>query len=46
MGMATEQDSALVRQLRRTLGRMEAAMGAIHDALAISDQAGLLLWCN
>lgn len=44
--MATEQDSALVQQLRRTLGRMEAAMGAIHDALAISDQAGRLLWCN
>lgn len=44
--MAPDQDSALVEQLRRTLGRMEAAMGAIHDALAISDQAGLLLWCN
>lgn len=41
-----DQESTLIQQLRRTLGRMEAAMGAIHDALAIGDQAGRLLWCN
>lgn len=41
-----EAESALIQQLRRTLGRMEAAMAAIHDALAISDEQGLLLWCN
>jgi diguanylate cyclase (GGDEF)-like protein len=44
--MRTEQESSLVQQLRRTLGRMEAAMGAIHDSLAISDGGGRLLWCN
>ncbi|MFM7269461.1 MAG: putative bifunctional diguanylate cyclase/phosphodiesterase [Cyanobium sp.] len=41
-----DQESALIQQLRRTLGRMEAAMGAIHDALAISDDKGRVLWCN
>jgi len=41
-----DQESTLIQQLRRTLGRMEAAMGAIHDALAISDEQGRLLWCN
>ncbi len=41
-----DRESTLVQQLRRTLGRMEAAMGAIQDALAISDARGRLLWCN
>lgn len=41
-----DQESTLIKQLRRTLGRMEAAMGAIQDALAIGDQCGRLLWCN
>lgn len=41
-----DKESTLIQQLRRTLGRMEAAMGAIHDALAIGDQRGRLLWCN
>jgi len=41
-----DQESALIQQLRRTLGCMEAAMGAIHDALAISDDKARVLWCN
>ena len=41
-----DDESALVGELRRTLGRLEAALAAIHDALAITDQAGSLLWCN
>jgi len=44
--MPTDLDSTLVLQLRRTLGRMEAAMGAIHDSLAITDASGRLQWCN
>ena len=41
-----EQESSLIQQLRRTLSRMEAAMGSIHDALAITNDEGALLWCN
>jgi diguanylate cyclase (GGDEF)-like protein len=46
MAIPMEKETTLIQQLRRTLGRMEAAMAAIHDALAISDGRGRLLWCN
>lgn len=39
-------DSALVQELRRTLARLELALAQISDGLAITDGAGLLLWCN
>lgn len=32
--------------LRRTLGRMEAALGLVPDAVAWTDGAGLIRWCN
>jgi len=52
----TEPDSAplagdgsqgpMVLELRRILARMEAALSAISDALVITDDQGLVLWCN
>jgi diguanylate cyclase (GGDEF)-like protein len=36
----------LIGELRRTLGRLEAALATISDALAIADRDGILLWCN
>jgi len=36
----------MVLELRRILGRMEAALSAISDALVITDDHGLVLWCN
>lgn len=36
----------LIEELRRTLGRMEAALAVISDALAITDRQGRVLWCN
>lgn len=40
------QDTALVRELRRTMARLELALGQISEGLVISDSAGRLLWCN
>jgi PAS domain-containing protein len=36
----------MVLELRRILGRMEAALSAISDALVITDDQGMVLWCN
>ncbi len=36
----------MVLELRRILGRMEAALSAISDALVITDDHGQVLWCN
>lgn len=36
----------LISELRRTLGRLEAALASISDALAITDRDGIVLWCN
>jgi PAS domain-containing protein len=41
-----DHHTPLIRQLQRTLGRMEAAMAVIQDALAIADAESRLLWCN
>jgi len=35
-----------VARLRSTLGRLEAGLATISDALAITDRQGRLLWCN
>lgn len=43
---AAAQDTALVRELRRTMARMEMALGQISDGLVICDGSGLVLWCN
>lgn len=39
-------ESALVQELRRTLARLELALGQIGDGLVITDGVGRLLWCN
>ncbi|MFM7087179.1 MAG: diguanylate cyclase domain-containing protein [Cyanobium sp.] len=36
----------MIEELRRTLGRLEAALATISDALVITDRTGQLLWCN
>ncbi|MEA5416120.1 ATP-binding protein [Synechococcus sp. BA-132 BA5] len=39
-------DQSLVGQLRTTLGRMEAALGAVDEALAFTDLNGIVEWTN
>ena len=36
----------LILELRRTLGRLETALSAISDGLVITDDQGMVLWCN
>jgi diguanylate cyclase len=36
----------LVGELRRSMGRLEAALGTISDALVITSCDGQVLWCN
>lgn len=38
--------SALVLELRRTLARLELALGQISDGLVITDGGGRMPWCN
>lgn len=45
-GMSKEEPDELARELRRTLCRMEVAMGLLPDAVAWTDRAGLVRWCN
>ncbi|MEB3331569.1 MAG: diguanylate cyclase [Synechococcaceae cyanobacterium] len=42
----TAEEGELIGRLRRTLGRLEAALAAISDALVISDAEGRVMWCN
>ena len=42
----TAEEGELIGRLRSTLGRLEAALATISDALAISDGDGRVLWCN
>jgi len=39
-------EGELVARLRSTLGRLEAGLATISDALAITDRHGRMLWCN
>ncbi|MCP9786652.1 response regulator [Cyanobium sp. N5-Cardenillas] len=39
-------DQSLVGQLRNTLGRLEAALGAVDEALAFTDLNGIVEWTN
>ncbi|WP_216920779.1 ATP-binding protein [Synechococcus sp. CCAP 1479/9] len=39
-------DQELVAQLRTTLGRLEAALGAVEEALAFTDLDGIVEWTN
>ncbi len=39
-------DLKLVTQLRTTLGRLEAALGAVDEALAFTDPDGVVEWTN
>lgn len=39
-------DLKLVTQLRTTLGRLEAALGAVDEALAFTDLEGIVEWTN
>ncbi|QVL53989.1 MAG: bifunctional diguanylate cyclase/phosphodiesterase [Cyanobium sp. M30B3] len=41
-----DSESSLVRELRRSLARLELALAQISDALVITDASGCLLWCN
>lgn len=41
-----EREKALIQELRQTLGRLESALSAIHDSLAVTSAEGLLIWCN
>lgn len=41
-----DSESSLVRELRRSLARLELALAQISDALVITDASGYLLWCN
>jgi signal transduction histidine kinase/CheY-like chemotaxis protein len=40
------EDRTLVAQLRTTLGRLEAALGAIEEGLAFTDLSGVVEWTN
>ena len=42
----TVEEGELIGRLRSTLGRLEAALAAISDALVITDADGCVLWCN
>jgi diguanylate cyclase len=39
-------EGPMVQELRRVLGRLETALSAISDALVITDDQGLVIWCN
>jgi diguanylate cyclase (GGDEF)-like protein len=41
-----EDDAVLIRELRSTLGRLEAALATIDDALVITTGDGRVQWCN
>ncbi len=39
-------EQPLLLELRRILGRLETALSSISDALVITDDQGMVLWCN
>ncbi|MEA5443727.1 ATP-binding protein [Cyanobium gracile] len=46
MNNQSSTEIVLLGQLRRTLGRLEAALGSVEDALALTDFQGLVEWTN
>lgn len=41
-----EGEQGLVAELRRTLGRLDSALGQIREALVLVDAAGQVIWSN
>lgn len=41
-----EGERGLVAELRRTLGRLDSALGQIREALVLVDAGGLVIWSN
>jgi len=39
-------DDTLIRELRRTLGRMDSALGEISEGLVLINEAGEIQWSN
>jgi PAS domain S-box-containing protein len=44
--MLPEQAELLIAQLRRTLGRLEAALGVVSEAMVFTDPHGIIEWTN
>jgi diguanylate cyclase (GGDEF)-like protein len=45
-GQPPEGERGLVAELRRTLGRLDSALGQIREALVLVDAAGQVIWSN
>jgi signal transduction histidine kinase/ActR/RegA family two-component response regulator len=44
--MTPERADDLIEQLRRTLGRLEAALGVVSEAMVFTDPEGIIEWTN
>ncbi|KEF43373.1 MAG: hypothetical protein ER33_01110 [Cyanobium sp. CACIAM 14] len=44
--MTPERTDDLIEQLRRTLGRLEAALGVVSEAMVFTDAEGTIEWTN
>lgn len=42
----TAPSENLLNELRATLGKLEIALGSIHDAILWTDEMGTVQWCN
>jgi len=45
-GQLPDGERGLVAELRRTLGRLDSALGQIREALVLVDAAGQVIWSN
>lgn len=41
-----DNSSQVIKELRNTLGKIELAMGAVHDAIVWTSGQGIIQWCN